>query len=89
MREAFLLWRLVRRLRTHRDTGASASINLVQEKIDSATYRSLLEATELLGERPPPRIGWEVTLFLDNTASAKVHRGHTLREALARALAAT
>lgn len=89
MKTAWLLWRLVRQMKKNRVAGASASINIIQEKEGSASRREVLEHFAALGMPPPPaREGVEVTLWLDVGQPAKAHRGHTIAEALEKALRA-
>lgn len=82
-----MLWRLVRLLVKNRASGASASLNLVQEKEESASRREVVAHYVSHGMKPPPaRQAWEVSLWLDNSVPCQVYRGHTLAEALAGAL---
>lgn len=76
MREAFQLWRLVRRL--HRDTreaGACATLMVIVEKRPEDAPWSWT-----------PRRGCEVNYFPDMSRPATARRGRTIGEALAKVL---
>ena len=88
IRTAWQLFRLVRVV-DRRHERNSASIAFVVEGLSSSSYATACEAAELHGlPQPARREGVEVSVWLDNATSGKVHRGHTLADALEKALRA-
>jgi len=91
MRTLYLLWKLARRLQAARDGLAGASINIIVEREDAASYHeACLEARALDKPAPKRRAGWEVTYWPDRYTAqtgAATKRGNSLREALEKALA--
>lgn len=87
IRLAWQLWRLARYLTKNRVRGACASVTLLVERTESSSYHELVAQADALGlPTPEPREGAEVGVWLDIGTPHTVYNGHTLRQAVERAL---
>ena len=88
MREAWMLWRLVRRLKKNRPTSRGASINIVVE--GGRSWEAKNEQREQVGLPPltdaQRRVACEVNVWDDVGVPSEASRGSTLAEALNGAL---
>ena len=88
MREAWMLWRLVRRLKRNRPETRGASINIVVE--GGRSWEEKNEMRAKVGLDPltdaQRRVACEVNVWDDVSVPSKASRGHTLAEALRGAL---